>query len=656
MKAYPNLFSPMKIGNIIFKNRLLMAPLTSDNCIVDNRPSDQGIAFYGTRAQGGFAQVTVGETDVDWEYACRTDAFNDISNPEPKYWHSMAFYELTMAIKQHGAVASLEINHTGAANHPKNIIDGNNPIGPSAFVREDGIQVDEMDEAMLNRVADNFAKAAKYLKVVGFDMCMVHGGHDWLLGQFLSPLTNKRTDKYGGNLENRARFPIMVIDRIRKAVGHEFLIEFRLSGEELVEGGITINESVAFAKLIEKKVDIIHVSVGIYHLHVESRTFSSMYHPHGCNVDLAAAIKKAVSTPVAVVGGINDPALAEQIIAEGKADFVALGRQALADPEFPIKAQTGRSDEISPCLRCGCFSPMPQKEGETRPPATFQCSVNPVTSKEFRMQLAPRPKSKKKVLVVGGGPGGMYAAITAAERGHQVELVEKNDVLGGTLQFSNTDTYKDDLKRFKDSLISRTAKLDINVQLGIEATTDLVTKKDPDALVVAIGAAPIVPDIPGISGPNVMSALNAYWEPEKVGSNVVIIGGGLVGCDIGLDLAAKGKSVTLVEMMDKLAVDATESHRIALFEKLDGTVQCHTETKCEGITPEGIEVVDNKGAKRLIPADTVIYAIGMKATWDTAFDLCQAASKQYFIIGDCANPRKVKQAVHEGYHAAMDIL
>lgn len=655
MKAYPNLFSPIKVRNVIFKNRLLMAPLTSDNCIVDNRPSDQGIAFYGTRARGGFAQVTVSEADVDWEYACRSDAFNNISDPNPKYWHSGAFHELTMAIKEHGAIASMEINHSGAANHPKNIPGRKNPIGPSGYVREDGITVDEMDEEMMNRVAHNFAKAAKYLKLVGFDMCMIHGGHGWLLGQFLSPFTNKRMDKYGGSRHNRARFPIMVIDRIRDAVGEDFLIEYRVSGEELVDGGLTIDDVVDFAKLIEKKVDIIHISVGIYHLHVESRTFSSMYHPHGCNIHLAEAVKKAVSIPVAVVGGINDPAMAEQIIAERKADFVALGRQALADPEFPNKALTGRTDEISPCLRCGCFSPMPQKEGEIMPPQTFQCTVNPVTSKEFRMQIAPPAKTARKVMVVGGGPGGMVAAITAAERGHDVTLVEKTNSLGGVLKFTNTDTYKDDLRKYKDSLISRINKQKIDIRFDTEATTELVEQENPDALIVAIGSQPIVPDIPGISGSNVMHALDTYWEPAKVGEKVAMIGGGLAGCETGLHLAALGKSVTLVEMIDALAVDATESHRIALFGMMDEVITYFTETKCTGITPSGINVTNKDGSERFIEADTVVYAVGMRSHMDRAFRLCEAASKQYFLIGDCVSPRKVKQAVHEGYHAAMDI-
>jgi thioredoxin reductase len=448
----------------------------------------------------------------------------------------------------------------------------------------------------------------------------------------------------------------MVIDRIRKRVGSDFLIEYRVSGEELVEGGLTIDDVVTFARLIEKKVDIIHVSVGIYHLHVESRTFSSMFHPHGCNVHLSEAVKKAVNIPVAVVGGINDPAMAEEIIAQGKADFVALGRQALADPEFPNKALTGRADEIAPCQRCGCFSPMPQIEGEIPPPHTFQCAVNPVTSKEFRMSLAPLPRRKQSVLIVGGGPGGMYAAITAAERGHRATLIEKDAVLGGMLKFAEVDTYKNDLNRFKNSLISRIRHLDIGVQLNTVATTQMIEEINPDALIVAIGARPIVPDIPGVSGPNVLSALDIYWEPEKVGNKVVIIGGGLVGCETGLHLADQGKKVVLVEMTDELAVDATESHRIALFGVMGQAIEVHTGQRCVDITPEGIHTATPNGDEQFFPADTIVLAVGMQGYTDEAFRLCNAASKQYFLIGDCVRPRKVKAAVHEGYHAAMDIL
>jgi 2,4-dienoyl-CoA reductase-like NADH-dependent reductase (Old Yellow Enzyme family)/thioredoxin reductase len=656
MKAYPHLFSPIKIGKHLFRNRLVMAPLTSDNCIVDNRPSDQGIAFYATRARGGFSQVTVSEADVDWEYASRTDFFLDIANPHPRFWHSGAFYELTMAIKEHGAVASMEINHSGAANHPMNIAGHKNPIGPTGYVRPDGITVDEMDETMMNEVADHYAKAAAYLKVVGFDMVMLHGGHGWLLGQFLSPFSNKRTDGYGGSRENRARFPLMVIDRVREAVGPDFLIEYRVSGEELVEGGLTIEDTVEFAKLIENKVDIINVSVGIYHLHVESNTFSSMYAPHGCNVEYAAAIKRAVSTPVAVVGGINSPEMAEQIIAEGKADFVALGRQALADPEFPIKAQTGRADEIAPCLRCGCFDPMIPKEGQIPPPHTFQCTVNPVCSKEFRMMLEPQTASRRNVLVVGGGPGGMQAAITAAERGHSVTLVEKTDSLGGFLKFTDADTYKDDLRRYKNSLIARIKKLPIRVGLGVEATAALIESADPDAVIVAVGAQPIVPRIPGIDGTNVIYAVNTYWEPEKVGSKVVMIGGGLVGCETALHLAALGKQVTIVEMLDQLAADSTGSHRIALEAMIkEHGLHTRMKTRCIEIVSNGVRVLNENGKEELIEADSVVYAVGMKASGDQALALSNAAPRQYFMIGDCLNPRKVKQAVHEGFHAAMDI-
>lgn len=258
-------------------------------------------------------------------------------------------------------------------------------------------------------------------------------------------------------------------------------------------------------------------------------------------------------------------------------------------------------------------------------------------------------------MIVGGGPAGMYAAITAAKRGHRVTLLEKSDSMGGLLKFADRDTYKSDLKKFKNSLISRIGKLPIEVRTGTEAGEEWVEREDPDVLIVAVGSEPVIPDIAGISLTHVMHVPDTYWEPEKVGERVVIIGGGLAGCETGLHLAALGKSVTIVEMMDRLATDATESHRIALFGMMDGRVHYYSRTLCTRITPTGITASGGDGSDRLFEADTVVYAVGQKARPDAAFRLCQAASRQYFLIGDCVSPRKVKDAVHEGYHAAMDI-
>ncbi|NTV90468.1 MAG: FAD-binding protein, partial [Clostridiales bacterium] len=441
MMKYPNIFTPYKIKNLTFKNRIFASPVTTNRIALGGAPVHEGIDTYETRARGGFAQVTLTETFIDFEFAARHEHGLDLVSPHMTTHHMESLCTLTEAIKAHGAIASIQLNHVGNVNHP-DCIGGKNPIGPSGFVRPDGVTVDEMDEEMISHVADNFANAVGAAKSFGFDMVMLHGGHGWLLSQFTSPLSNKRTDKWGGSLENRARFALLVLDRIRKEVGNDFVIEYRVSGDERVEGGMHLEETIEFCKMIQDKVDLIHVTSGIYHSHVETKAFSSMFDAHGCNLDLAAAIKAAVNVPVVAVGGFNHPSQAEQAIAEGKCDFVALGRQQFADPAWVNKTLMGLEDEIQPCLRCSCFNPL-ASSNDARPVAKpWVCTVNPWSGRELRMRWAPQPLSSKNVLIIGGGVAGMYAAITAAERGHKVTLTEKSDKLGGVLWFSETDKHK----------------------------------------------------------------------------------------------------------------------------------------------------------------------------------------------------------------------
>ncbi len=367
-------------------------------------------------------------------------------------------------------------------------------MGHPDFIRPDGVKVDEMDEDMIYRVAANYANAVGAAKFFGFDMVMLHGGHGWLLSQFTSPLSNKRTDKWGGSLENRARFALLVLDKVREEVGDDFVIEYRVSGDERVEGGMHLEETVEFCKMIQDKVDMIHVTSGIYHSHVETKAFSSMFDAHGCNVDLAAAIKAAVKVPVVAVGGFNDPALADKVIAQGKCDFVALGRQQFADPAWVNKALTGRADEIQPCLRCSCFNPLASSNDARPVPKPWTCTVNPWSGRELRMRWAPRPLSSKDVLIIGGGVAGMYAAITAAERGHRVTIAEKEGRLGGVLWFTENDKHKEDLKRYKDSLICRLNRLGVKVEFNTEANSEYIKNKKADAVICAVGAAePVIP-------------------------------------------------------------------------------------------------------------------------------------------------------------------
>ena len=652
MNTYPHVFSPYTIKKTTFKNRIFAAPTTTNRIAIDGAPTQEGIDTYENRSRGGFAQVTVTETFVDFEYAARHEHGLDLVSPNQTTHHMESIAILTDAIRCHGAVPSIQLNHVGNVNHPDSL-GGKNPIGPSAIVRPDGVRVDEMDEKMIEHVADNFANACGAAKAFGFEMIMLHGGHGWLLSQFTSPLSNKRTDRWGGSLENRARFAMLVLDKVRKEVGDDFLIEYRVSGDERVEGGMHLEETVEFCKMLQEKVDIIHVTSGIYHAHVETKAFSSMFDDHGCNVDLAAAIKKAVNVPVVSVGGYNDPALAEKVIAEGLCDFVALGRQQLADPEWVNKALTGRADEIAPCLRCSCFNPL-AADPNARPTAPpWTCTINPTSGRELRMRWAPQPKGSRNVLVVGGGVGGMYAAITAAERGHKVTLCEKDDKLGGILWFTEIDYHKTDLKKYKDSLITRMSRLGVNVEFNTEVDKAYIEKKNPDAVICAVGAEPIVPRIPGIE--KARSIFTVYTDFESLGQKVVVIGGGLVGSETGFYLAEMGKTVHVVEMLDDVAKDANDSHRRALIPRMKKTLTWDVNTACTGIENGGITVKGPEGKERFIEADTVVYAVGLKAKTSVVESL-RGAVNWFIPVGDCVRARRVEQAVYEGYIAAMDIL
>ena len=560
---------------------------------------------------------------------------------------------LTEAIKAHGAVASIQLNHVGNVNHPDACAGHRNPIGPSAWLRPDGVQIDEMDEATMNRVADHYAEAAWTCRALGFDMVMLHGGHGWLLSQFISPLSNHRTDEYGGLLANRARFPIMVIDRVRARCGENFLIEYRVSGDERVEGGMHLEETVEFCRMIEDKVDMIHVTSGIYHSHVETKAFSSMFDPHGCNLDLAAAVKAAVRIPVVAVGGFNSPEQIEAALASGQCDFVALGRQQFADPEFVNKARTGCADEIAPCLRCSCFNPLPSNPGERVIPDLWHCAVNPLSGRELRWRNAPRPQSHRRVLVVGGGPAGLYAAYTAAGRGHEVILAEKAGRLGGLLWFTDIDEHKESLCRYRDALITRCRRAGVEIRLNTEVTAEYVRSLQPDAVICAVGSTPAAPPVPGIE--NARHALFCYEHPQLTGRRVVLIGGGLVGCETGYWLAEHGHDVRILEMRGDIALDANDSHRRALLPRMSKTMSWDCEVCVSEVTANGVRFVDAGGRTCFAEADTVLYATGQRANKSVADSL--AGSCAWIVsAGDCVTPRQVRQATYEGFCAAMDII
>ncbi len=657
MYEFQHLARPINIGQFTYRNRIIAAPLGKGRFASDGGIIPRTRDLLEARAKGGCAEVCVGETPVDFIQANREDEPTTLYRDMERAPSFRAFTQYSRAIKKYGAVALIELSHAGNAR--ARLPGALNPTGPIDYIRADGVRVDGMDKAKMDEVTENFVIAAEFMKRAGFDGVMIHAGHGWLLNQFLSARTNTRQDEFGGCLQNRAKFPIEILRAVREHCGRDFLIEVRVSGSEKTEGGMEVDEVAEFCGMLDGIADLIHVSVGLYHDPVLSMEFSTMFQPKGCNAHYSEIIKKVTNLPVAVVGGINDPAFADKLIADGKTDIVALGRALTADPEWANKALNGQSDDIAKCLRClNCF-PGPKEdvleEYKGKMPA-LKCTINPLNDPGIPLENSNTPKSVKKVLVIGGGVAGMEAAIVAADRGHMVTLVEKSDRLGGLLNFSDRDLYKTDLHEFKELMKRRVIAHNIHVLLNTEGTPELIKKENADVVIIAVGSEPVVLPIRGIE--NAMQALDTYSKDLGViDQNVIIVGGGLVGCETGLNLAKMGKKITVVEMSNHIASDSNNMHRIGLLDEMKKHLTIMTGLKCTEIMKNGIVAEDGNGEKHTFKCDTVVYALGMKAKNCLASELKAACNKaQVFIIGDCDKANKVVKAVEDGFVAAMRII
>ena len=646
-RHFPHLCSPITIGRVTFRNRMFSAPMggtdiTNDGCI-----GPKSTAFYELRGKGGAGAVTVSEcmvhpeTDGSHAYHLDTSILNSLA---------AATYTAD-AIHRHGAVPSLELSHSGmyAGTYMTDKSKQHNmhQWGPSDTVRPDGVPVKALTTDMLSDIVASYGRVAGLAKRAGFGMIMIHGGHGWLLNQFLSPYFNKRTDEYGRSLENRCRLAIEVLKSVREAVGPGFPIEFRMSGSELFDGGYDLAEGVRIAQMIEPYVDIIHVSAGTYQRGFGD-THPSMFKEHGCNVYLAAEIKKHVSVPVATLGGLNDPQQMEEIIASGKADIVYMARALLADPFLPRKIMENRENEIVHCLRC--FTCM----AERAVTATRRCTVNPLIGREIEgNEVSPAPVSKR-VLVAGGGPGGLYAAYTAARRGHQVILCEKEAQLGGILKSEQAIPFKQEMYQLSQTYALFARNSGVEIRTSTEVTPEYVEKENPDALIIAVGSEPLVPPIKGLDGDNVVIVNDYYLEKEKVTDQVVVLGGGLAGCECAIHLGMEGKHVHLVEMRQELAPDANIRHRPLLLKEVDKYVTVHTGCKGLAVTDEGVLCETDTGEEILIPGTSVICALGQHSRTSLVNSLRDSAP-YIAVIGDASKVSTITNAVYEGYHAALDI-
>ncbi len=646
---YQNLLSPIKVGNSVFKNRMI-ASRSSPRYIQGSEPypTEPLITHYANKARNGAALVTckgVGMPEVIPDDELKTYSPKrilpgtfDIDNVHCQNYIS----QMADAIHFYGARASMQIG--GYVPIKYDVSSGILSVDVGFATPRTG---EEIPADLLDEVAEYFVHQAFMMKSMGFDMVYLHMAYRFtILGRFLSPLTNKRTDQYGGSLENRARFPLMVADRIKQKCGRDFLIEANMSGCE-PPGGFTLEDAVEYAKMFAGHIDLLQIRAPEI----------DPAHPTGFMPErtpylyMAEAVKKSVENiAIVTVGGYQDLDVCESIIASGKADFIAMARVWISNPNFGRLAYEGRGEDVVPCMRCNmCLRRAPAD------PKVSVCSVNPVWGLEHKIErMISPPTDIKNIAVIGGGPAGMEASLIAAGRGHHVTLYEKSDSLGGLLKTTDNVSFKWPQRDFKNYLVRQIEKANVKVLLNTEATPEILKKDHYDAVLVAIGAQPVVPRIPGVDGSNVLFAENVYGNEESLAKKVVIIGGGEVGVETGMHLAEKGHHIILLEMLDMLAPNVAPVHFYGMFreawEKLP-TFKYILKAYCKTIRENGIIYTDAEGVDHSIEADSVIIAAGMKAKSDMALKFYGIADR-FFMIGDCNVPGNVQKAMRSAFSTA----
>lgn len=628
------LFEPITIRGIEFKNRIVMPPMQ----VGIGFRSPRARAYYAERARGGAGTIIAAGTSVD--IFVSDDAWGRPGGVE-------SFLEgiglLTQEVQQAGAKIGAQLWYGNRFPAGRGLPEepGSEAVAPSASGDRRELTISEI-ETIISR----FAGAAANARKAGFDFVEVHGAHGYLVCQFLSPASNRRTDKYGGDVAGRMRFGIECVAAMRAAVGDDYPIFYRLGAWEDSPDGITIEESAQFAVELEKAgADVIDVSVGAT---AAIGGIPGREQPEGTFVHLAEAIKRRVEVPVIAVGRIKRPQFAEAILAQGRADLVAIGRQLIADPFWPEKVASGRTEDVAPCIGCNsCLETGLMGQG-------LKCAVNASSGRELEYAIKPASRSKK-VIVVGGGAAGMEAARVAAMRGHKVALFEREERLGGQLLAASLPPYKQEMAALNSYLTRQVEKNGVQVKLGEEVTAQSVKEMRPDAVIVAAGARPLIPEIPGVDRANVVTAIEVFTGIKEVGEKVVIIGGELVGCETADYLSEKGKQVTIVRRGPQMAVNLFPMNRESLLARLTQKgVTLLTEVRYEEITDRGLVITDKEGKRRTIEADTIVLAAG--ATPNTElFESLEGKVPEIHLAGDCLKPRRIMDAIHDGARLGREI-
>lgn len=642
MLRYPHLFSPFKIGNVTIKNRIVKSPMATNYGSVTGEVTDQIIDYYVETAKGGVGLIIVENTTVD--YPQGKDIPCEMSLDEDRF--ISGHNDLVEAIHEAGAKAAVQLHHAGRQTTLA-ITGGLEPVAaspvPCVFLHEIPFPVPrELTVEEIHQIMDKFAAATDRAKAAGYDMIELHGAHGYLFSTFMSPYMNKRGDEFGGSLENRMRFTLGVIARIKEAVGPDYPIGIRFCGDEYLDGGITVEESPRIAKMLEDSgVAVLHVSAGVY----ETLDLSndSMYCQQGWKRYILEAIRPAVKAPIIAAGGFKDPDFVDKLIGEGLTDFVGLGRPLVADPEWPNKAREGREDEIRKCISCNeCLDKIFN--------VGMRCAVNATPGREKRFaQLVPAAV-KKRVMVIGGGPAGMEAARTAAMRGHGVTLFEKSDRLGGQLHIAAIPPAKDKLNWLTEYLTGEMKRRGVKVQLGIEVDAKVVEQTKPDVVIVATGARPASHQLPPGNGHKVADAWDVLTGKVEIkGAKVVVLGGRMTGCETAEFLAERGNTVTIVARSSQIAPNVELLNRAGLLKELrKKNVGMLTGHDIVGFTGSGIELVDKRdGRKKPLEADWVVVARGVECCGDLCATL-EGKVGELYTIGDAKETRKIMDAVYEG--------
>jgi 2,4-dienoyl-CoA reductase-like NADH-dependent reductase (Old Yellow Enzyme family)/thioredoxin reductase len=638
--ALKNLFSPFAIGILKMENRIVMPPMATNYASTEGFVTQRQIDYYVERAKGGFGYINVEHTGIHPQGKASPKMLL-ISTDE----HAAHFNKLVEAVHYAGGKIVVQINHAGRQTFSK--VTGSPIVGPSPIPALPIMESPrELSISEIEEIVEAFTVAAERVKKAGADGVEIHMAHGYLLCSFLSPFSNKREDRYGGDISGRARFPGEVLKAVRNRVGPDFPIICRLSGDEYVEGGLTIEETKQIAKILERE--------GADALHISACNAASGYlnHPpyyvqEGVFIHLAEAIKSEIDIPVIAVGRIRNPVMADQIIREQKADLVSMGRASIADPHMPNKAREGRFDDIIPCISCNkCI--------QTLRVDSVRCTVNPETGNESRFRLSKADQSKQ-VWIVGAGPGGLKAAEITVLKGHQVKVFEKETQTGGRMRLGANPPQKAVYNEFLDYLERRAKTLGATFEMGKEFTEEMLDSQKPDVIIVATGALPELPDWKGVKESNALSVDDVLSDGTEIGQKILVVGGGGSGAEIADFLSDRGKEVTLVEMLEIIAADLVTHMQHYLGQRLkEKGVTILTSTRVLELGRGYAMVEDASGVRRLNGFDTIVLALGSIPN-DRIYRNLKEKVSELYLIGDAVEPREVVDAVFEAEEVASKI-